>query len=217
LAPSDGAVLGNPFGAEAGEFEWPIAAGGASVSVIGDQPLAIARSIHRLSSEVVISPEAETTATQNARRLTVVIALFVLVIAGGPTARAEDTQSIPVSAPIDTDSAGRGGDVAVSAVVRLLCLEHGTQGTGFLHKSGNVITADHVARDCSKLVMVLPDGARGALTILAMDQDHDLALLKPDVAVAAKALPIAQPSDFKVGTQVSTWGFPPGISACLRC
>jgi S1-C subfamily serine protease len=58
--------------------------------------------------------------------------------------------------------------------------------------------------------MILPNGTRAAVTIIATDQDHDLALVKPSVAVAAPPLSIATTDDFKVGTQVSTWGYPGG-------
>jgi hypothetical protein len=123
---------------------------------------------------------------------------------------AEELNAIPVSTPIDTDSAGRGGDVAVYAVIRLICVSENTMGTGFLHKSGNIITANHVVRDCTNLQMVLPNGTTAKASILAMDQDHDLALVKPSVKIAAKPLSIANANDYKIGTQVSTWGFPAG-------
>lgn len=125
---------------------------------------------------------------------------------------ADDSVNIPVAAPIDTDSAGRGGDVAAQSVVRLICTAQARVGTGFLHKSGNIITADHVVRDCPQSEMILPNGARAPVTTIATDQNHDLALLRPGIAIQATPLPIATKTDFKVGTQVSTWGFPAGYS-----
>src|SRR5208282_6627959 len=47
------------------------------------------------------------------------------------SANADDDIHLPVSAPISSDSAGRGSDVALQSVVRVLCLPQGTQGTGF--------------------------------------------------------------------------------------
>jgi S1-C subfamily serine protease len=122
----------------------------------------------------------------------------------------DDLNNIPVSAPIDTDSAGRAGDIAMHSVVRLICIAQSTSGTGFLHKSGNIITADHVVRGCSAPEMILPDGTRAPVSIIAADQDHDLALIKPSISVSVTPLPLATTNDFKVGTQVSTWGFPAG-------
>ncbi len=127
---------------------------------------------------------------------------------------ADDLNTIPVAAPIDTDSAGKAGDIATHSVVRLICVagEQASVGTGFLHKSGNIITADHVVRGCKNVIMILPDGTRGTVTTLASDQDHDLALVKPSVLINATPLPLASGDDFKVGTQVSTWGYPAGYS-----
>lgn len=125
---------------------------------------------------------------------------------------AQDLNNVPTSAPIDTDSAGRLGDIATHAVIRLLCLERNEVGTGFLHKSGNLITADHVVRGCAKPQMVLPNGTLADVTIIATDQDHDLALVKPGTPINMKPLEIAQTDDFKIGTQVSTWGFPGGYN-----
>jgi hypothetical protein len=97
---------------------------------------------------------------------------------------ADDLNNIPVAALIDSDSdsAGRGGDVASQSVVRLICVAQNTVEAGFLHKSGNIITADHVVRGCSAPEMILPTGLRATVTVIAAE----------------------------VGTQVSTWGFPGG-------
>src|ERR1700730_9686033 len=123
---------------------------------------------------------------------------------------ADQLNNVPVTAPIDTDSAGRAGDVATHAVVRLICVAQNTGGTGFLHKSGNIITADHVVRGCAAPEMILPDGTRAPVTTTATDQDHDLALVKPSKTISAKPLQVASGNDFKIGAQVSTWGFPAG-------
>jgi S1-C subfamily serine protease len=123
---------------------------------------------------------------------------------------AQDLNNVPVAAPIDTDSAGRGGDIATHAVVRLVCVAQNTVGTGFLHKSGNILTADHVVRGCSEPQMVLPNGTLAPVTTIATDQDHDLALVKPRTPMTVPPLAIAATDSFKVGTQVSTWGFPGG-------
>jgi len=104
---------------------------------------------------------------------------------------------------------------ATHSVIRLVCVDQNTVGTGFLHKSGNVLTADHVVRGCSNVLMILPDGTRGTVSIIATDQDHDLALVKPSVPINATPLSLASETDFKVGTHVSTWGFPAGYSGLM--
>ena len=112
---------------------------------------------------------------------------------------------------IDTDSAGRGGDIATHAVVRVICTDNNLGGTRFLHKSGNILTANHVVHNCGKLLLILPNSTRVDATILASDLDHDLAVLKPATPIAASPLQISTNNDFKVGAQVSTWGFPAAI------
>jgi hypothetical protein len=140
------------------------------------------------------------------------VSLILCQLSGVQMSIAQDLNSIPTAAPIDTDSAGRLGDIATHAVIRLLCLERNEVGTSFLHKSGNLITADHVVRGCTKPQMVLPDGKLADVTIIAADQDHDLALVKPSTPINAKPLEIAQTNNMKIGTQVSTWGFPGGYN-----
>jgi S1-C subfamily serine protease len=125
---------------------------------------------------------------------------------------ADELNNVPVSAPIDTDSAGRAGDIAMHSVVRLICVNFNTVGTGFLHKSGNIITADHVVRGCTSIQVVLSDGSQDTATIAAQDQDHDLALIKPSKPINATPLSLSAKTDFKVGAQVSTWGFPGGYT-----
>jgi len=138
--------------------------------------------------------------------------MAALVLVGTKMSIADDLNTIPTAAPIDTDSAGRLGDVATHAVIRLLCPERNTVGTGFLHKSGNLITADHVVRSCAKPMMVLPNGALSPVATIVSDQDHDLALVKPSTSLTQKPLEISGADDIKIGTQVSTWGFPGGYN-----
>lgn len=117
---------------------------------------------------------------------------------------------IPVAAPIDTDSAGKGGQVAIQSVVRVLCPKEDSAGTGFLHKSGRIITAEHVVRGCSEILVLPATGPLTKASVLAKDADADLALLGLDSPLALPALPISKRTDFTIGTQVSTWGFPGG-------
>jgi S1-C subfamily serine protease len=136
--------------------------------------------------------------------------MVILPFAGTKMSIADDLNNVPTSALIDTDSAGKLGDVATHAVIRLLCPERNEVGTGFLHKSGNLITADHVVRGCSAPMMVMPNGSLSPVTTIALDQDHDLALVKPSQPITAKPLEISTTEEIKIGTQVSTWGFPGG-------
>jgi S1-C subfamily serine protease len=123
---------------------------------------------------------------------------------------ADDINNVQVAAPIDTDSAGRGGDIAIQSVFRISCPMINSLGTGFLHKSGNVITAEHVVRGCAQPSIFLASGSMIFASLIASDTDHDVAVLKPSIPLKGSPLSISSRSDFTIGTQVSTWGFPGG-------
>lgn len=147
------------------------------------------------------------------RSVAFVLVLFLCAIAGvRGGARAEDlgNATVPVATPIDTQSAGKSSDVAVKSVVHIACPKENWGGSGFLHKSGKIITAYHVVQPCSEILVIPSSGAPISATVAATDTDVDLALLVPKSALGAAALPISARSDFTVGTQVATWGFPGG-------
>jgi S1-C subfamily serine protease len=134
----------------------------------------------------------------------------------GCNATAERNQlsltNIPVAAPIDTDSAGKAGDIAINSVIRIVCPKEDLAGTGFLHKSGNVITAEHVVRDCSQVLAIAATGTSIKASIVQSNMELDLAILALQSPLRTKTLSISSRSNFSIGTQVTTWGFPGGYS-----
>jgi S1-C subfamily serine protease len=140
------------------------------------------------------------------------VLIFILAESATDISIADDLTNIPVSTPIDTDSAGRGGNVAVQSVLRIICIQHNSAGTGFVHKSGNIITAEHVVRGCPQPTIILPNGTTSVASVIATDQDYDLALVKPSAPIEAMPLSVSARNNFAVGTQVSTWGFPGGYT-----
>lgn len=127
----------------------------------------------------------------------------------------EQSQTIPVAAPVDTDSAGRGGNEALQSVFRIVSPATRSSGTGFLHKSGHLITAEHVIRDTPQPFIVLADGTTVPSKITAMDWDTDLALLEPSKPISGPSLSVSSKTDLAVGAHVSTWGFPGGYIGAL--
>lgn len=127
----------------------------------------------------------------------------------------EQSQTLPVAAPIDTDSAGRGGEKALHSVFRVISRELNSSGTGFLHKSGKIVTAEHVVRNTAAPLIVFPDGSAIESTVIGVDAETDIAILNPKRAISGPALTISAQSEFSVGTQVSTWGFPGGYRGAL--
>lgn len=124
--------------------------------------------------------------------------------------RTDHESHFPVAAPIDTDSAGRGGGFALQSVLRVICPPVNSSGTGFLHHSGAIITAEHVVRGCQQAILVLPTRSKVPARVAATDAARDLALLQPQEAINGTPLAISGLRSLSIGTQVSTWGFPGG-------
>lgn len=138
--------------------------------------------------------------------------VFVLASEHGICAEPKISNEMAVSAPIDTNSSARGGDIAIKSVFQLLCFDTNSQGTGFLHKSGKLITAAHVVKDCESPIIKFLDGGSGSSRVIASDADLDIAILEPTFSIDADALPISKKDDLKIGAQVSKWGFPSGYN-----
>jgi S1-C subfamily serine protease len=136
--------------------------------------------------------------------------------------------------------AGQGGAAAMWSVFRVRCrLATPTGhrdidlGTGFGHKSGNVLSANHVVEPCPRAggslqlvathgivtsaVIYKPDDTIVSnATIVKQDDTIDLALLKPETKGFVKSpLVIAPGSPLNIGSQVSSWGFPFGYSGSM--
>lgn len=121
---------------------------------------------------------------------------------------------IPVAAPMTTDLAGSSGSVAVSSVFRIRCLNIDRGGTGFLHKSGNIVTAANVVKDCpsEQLIVLQVQGPPIKITNVVANTDLDLALLYPKESIRSPVLSISTNDQITIGSQVSTWGFPVGYT-----
>ena len=122
---------------------------------------------------------------------------------------------IPTSAPMLTDSPGRNGQIAAASVFRVICPKKELGGTAFLHKSGKVITAEHIVRGCKPedVVLITSRGKTIRVTKLITDTDRDLALLTPRSNLGGTALPVTAETQFTIGSQVSVWGFPTGYNS----
>lgn len=119
--------------------------------------------------------------------------------------------SIPVAGPITVDAATNNVPAVMESVLRVMCPSRDSGGTGFVHKSGRVITAAHVVAGCDAkgIVLILANGKQVAVKSVVADQKLDLALLEPTEPLRSK-LEISKRSGLKLGAMVSTWGFPAG-------
>jgi S1-C subfamily serine protease len=138
-----------------------------------------------------------------------------LVISLILTSLATANTSQPISAPITTELAGKSAPDAKAGVFKILNRKTNKQGTGFLHKSGYIITAAHVIEGASiaDVSIVMPPANAVGVEEMKSDPLLDLAILKPDIVLPKrKSLPIIQADEIPTGTQVSTWGFPSGYN-----
>lgn len=147
----------------------------------------------------------------------VALTLVLLILASCSTARSPLDPSpaataLLVAAPLTTESAGSSAGQARAAVVRVICRSTALGGTGFLHKSGRVITAAHVVADCpqAELRIVTARGNETLVSSVRSDPLLDLALLEPRSSLSGAAYKIATTSSPKLGSFVVTWGYPGG-------
>jgi S1-C subfamily serine protease len=105
------------------------------------------------------------------------------------------------------------GAVLTKSVVRIFCIGQTFYGTGFLHKSGNVITAGHIVVGCNaaNVEVRLPDGTETGITKWQESNTVDLAVLYPQVPMNWRSVvDLSQTDDVNIGEQVDFWSFPTG-------
>ena len=147
---------------------------------------------------------------EQARRIFTVAIMSAILLLSADFAGAQVQPNIGTSAPLQTNSSGGMGIVAAKSVFRVVCKEKGVFGTGFLHKSGDIITAAHVVDGCQNPDIWLSDNTHVSAKVIKTDEGVDLALLKPEKHIDAPALAIANNPDLQVGALISLWGFPAG-------
>lgn len=138
-------------------------------------------------------------------------ALAIIATLGGYSMDGSaQSQDLPTSAPMTTDSAGKAGALAALSVVRVVCPSTKSGGTGFLHRSGKIITAEHVVTGCTDALVQSSSSTPLSVAGMITDAKRDLALLTLQSPLEVKTLPISQHRKISIGAQVSTWGFPAG-------
>jgi S1-C subfamily serine protease len=137
-------------------------------------------------------------------------------VSSTPSLPIKETQivQLPTSAQVTTDIAGKAASAVREGVLRVICRQTGFGGTGFLHKSGRVLTAAHVVKGCAvaDILLITPAGAGFTVAAVEGDDALDLALLQPTSALPGKPLAIAPIAPPSLGMQVATWGYPGGYS-----
>lgn len=119
---------------------------------------------------------------------------------------------IPISTQWLLDAVGEIGRSAINSVYLIVCPKTNSKGTGFLIKSGYIITNWHVIKDCyaTEVFALSSDGQKKLFQNILSDEYRDLAILKPTKQVG-KGLEVID-QNVEIGTKVSTWGHPLGYS-----
>lgn len=91
------------------------------------------------------------------------------------------------------------------------------QGTGFvIDKEGHIVTNYHVAGEASDLEVHFPSGLKVPATLVGIDTDSDLAVIKVDVpAEELTVLPLGDSDLATVGTSVVAIGNPFGLAGTM--
>ena len=115
-----------------------------------------------------------------------------------------------------SNAVGRAAPTAMASVFRIGCTDPALPrdpATGFLHRSGTVVTAAGVVARCptEALLVTTPSGDLHRVTRAAIDEDLDLAVLWPAGVVAGASFDIGDDPEIAAGEQVSTWGYPAGL------
>jgi len=109
--------------------------------------------------------------------------------------------------------AGASAPTALSSVFLIICPGVGA-GTGFLHKSGDIITAAHVVHGCkSPPVIVFSSESAITAEVIAKDPDIDIALLRPAKKIDGEPFVLAKEFLVGYGKPVTMWGFPEGYNS----
>lgn len=145
------------------------------------------------------------------------ICYFTVQTPGAIAGEPRNRQAVPVNAPMMTDTISRTGATATTAVVRILCTKTSSVGTGFMHKSGRVITAAHVTAGCAPPEVTILDalGLSHPATAIVTDAIRDLALITVSPTPSFAPLSVASTYSQKVGTPVVTWGYPAGYTGLV--
>lgn len=108
--------------------------------------------------------------------------------------------------------AASSGQLALTSVFKVDCGDGSNWGTGFLDKSGFVVTAFHVVKQCPYPRLRNSTQPAAAATVWASSDALDLALLKPQVKLMQQPFEFEDAKSIPIGVEVVIWGFPEGYA-----
>src|SRR4030042_7044740 len=123
-------------------------------------------------------------------------------------------ENIPVATKWLLDAAGETGRSAIKSVYFVVCTKTSEKGTGFLLRSGQIITNDHVIKGCEAedIFAISSFGEKIFFSKSSSDTIRDLAVLFPKNKLDGGLALGSTNKNLSVGTVVSTWGNPLGYN-----
>jgi len=124
-----------------------------------------------------------------------------------------EDNNLPISTKWLVDSIGEVGRSLIDQIFMIYCPKTETKGTGFLYKSGHIITNWHVIENCSEneVIAISCKNERISFVEILIDKEKDLALLKPSIKING-GLDFDNSCEIKPGIKISTWGYPLGYN-----
>lgn len=125
----------------------------------------------------------------------------------------EAESNVPISTRWTLDAVGETGRTAINSVYMIVCPKTLKKGTGFLIKTGQIITNEHVVRDCLVSEIYAYSSYRKKISFrqILLDEKRDLAILIPAEKIQG-GLSLGSDDNLLVGKLVFTWGFPLGYN-----
>jgi len=120
--------------------------------------------------------------------------------------------SVPISTQWLLDAASEGGRSTINSVFLIYCPKTNSKGTGFLIKSGQLITNCHVIRHCNatEVIAISSHNKEVLFNNIILDENRDIAILEPIEKLDGGLEVIDQ--NIEVETKVLTWGYPLGYN-----
>jgi serine protease Do len=89
-------------------------------------------------------------------------------------------------------------------------------GSGFvIHSAGYIITNEHVVDEATEVEVAFSNGDKLPATVIATDNEHDLAVLKVDPKKPLKAIALGSSKDLMIGEPVYAIGNPFGYAGTM--
>jgi S1-C subfamily serine protease len=145
-------------------------------------------------------------------KLSTVLLLLLSFFVPTPGQEPAKGDSVPVATQWVLDAAGPTQRNSIASVFLLICPATSKKGTSFLLSSGLVVSNEHVVHGCDATNIIgyigyTPKAERITFKKIVVDVNRDLALLRPARALTG-GLELGSDLDPKLGSAVSTWGFP---------